>query len=76
MSFIKNVEHKDSDDEIKIYIGEETEFDPNVTIIRKKYKINGEEGTIAVIGPKRMDYSRIVSLLNYVEEAIDSRKDE
>ena len=76
MSFIKKVEHKETDDEIKIYIGEETEFDPNVTIIRKKYKINGEEGTIAVIGPKRMDYSRIVSLLNYMEEAIDARKDE
>lgn len=77
IALIKKVEHpKDTDDDIKIYIGEETEFDPNVTIIRKKYKIDGEEGTIAVIGPKRMDYGRIVSLLNYVDNAIDKRKEE
>lgn len=77
MAFIKKVEHpSDEDDEVKIYIGEETEFDPNVTIIRKKYKIDGEEGTIAVIGPKRMDYQRIVGLLNYVDDAIDKRKEE
>ncbi|MDE6284420.1 MAG: heat-inducible transcriptional repressor HrcA [Bacilli bacterium] len=77
MAFIKKVEHPaDASDEVKIYIGEETEFDPNVTIIRKKYKFDGEEGTIAVIGPKRMDYGRIVGLLNYVDDAIDSRKGE
>lgn len=76
MSFIKKVEQPGDSDDIKIYIGEETEFDPNVTIIRKKYKIDGEEGTIAVIGPKRMDYGRIVGLLNYVDDAIDSRKGE
>lgn len=77
MAFIKKVEHpSDMSDEVKIYIGEETEFDPNVTIIRKKYKLDGEEGTIAVIGPKRMDYGRIVGLLNYVDDAIDSRKGE
>ena len=77
ISFIKKVEQKDdNDEEIKIYIGEESEFDPNVTVIRKKYKINGEEGTIAVIGPKRMDYSKIVSLLNYVDEEVEKRKDD
>lgn len=77
MSFIKKVEEgSDNSDDIKIFIGEETEFDPNVTIIRKKYKIDGEEGTIAVIGPKRMDYQRIVGLLNYVDDAIDNRKGE
>ena len=77
VSFIEKVSHDDDDDEneIKIYIGDESEFDPNVTIIRKKYHINGEDGTIAVIGPKRMDYSRIVSLLEYVDEKLDSRKE-
>lgn len=77
MSFIKRIEASDTNDnEVKIYIGEETEFDPNVTIIRKKYTVNGEEKTIAIIGPKRMDYQRIVSLLNYVDEEIDNRKGE
>lgn len=77
MSFIKKIEaNTSSDDEVKIYIGEETEFDPNVTIIRKKYTIDGDEKTIAIIGPKRMDYQRIVSLLNYIDEEIDNRKGE
>ena len=76
-NFIEKVSQADEDDEneIKIYIGDESEFDPNVTIIRKKYHINGEYGTIAVIGPKRMDYGRIVSLLEYVDEKLDSRKE-
>ncbi len=77
VKFIEKVA-KDNEDEneIKIYIGEESEFDPNVTIIRKKYHINGEDGTIAVIGPKRMDYQRIVSLLEYIDEKLDSRKEQ
>ncbi len=73
--FISKVEENDDNDEIKVYIGEETDFDSNVTIIRKKYHINGEEGTIAVIGPKRMDYGRIVGLLEYIDDEIDNRKD-
>ena len=72
---LTKVRENNDDNEIKIYIGEENEFDSNVTIIRKKYRINGEEGTIAVIGPKRMDYQRIVSLLEYIDKELDSRKD-
>ena len=56
-------------------VSDEDEFDSNCTIIRKKYHVNGEEGTIAVIGPKRMDYQRIVGLLEYIDDAIDNRKD-
>ncbi len=74
MSFIKRIEANDyNDDEVKIYIGEENEFDSNVTIIRKKYMIDGEEKTIAIIGPKRMDYQRIVGILNYIDKEIEKR---
>lgn len=73
--FITRVEEKSYEDEIKVYIGEETDFDANVTIIRKKYRINGKEGTIAVIGPKRMDYQKVVGLLEYIDDEIDNRKD-
>ena len=76
-AYIEKVAENDNDEnEIKIFIGDENEFDPNVTIIRKKYHINGEEGTIAVIGQKRMDYQRIVSLLEYVDEKLDKRGEE
>ena len=65
-SLIRKIEEKDAG--INIYIGEENEFDPNVTVIKTKYNINGEEGTIAIVGPKRMEYAKVVALLNYIGE--------
>jgi heat-inducible transcriptional repressor len=57
--------------DIKIYIGSENEFDKDVTIIKTKYIINGEEGTIAIIGPKRMEYDRVITLLDYIKKNIE-----
>ena len=56
---------------INIYIGSENEFDDDVTIIKTKYSVNGEEGTIALIGPKRMEYERVVTLLEYIKKNIE-----
>lgn len=66
-----------NDNDIKVYIGKDNDFDPNVTIIKSKYKLNGEEGTIAVVGPKRMEYDRVVGLLEYLQEVLneDDRED-
>jgi len=58
---------KEEDNGINIYIGSENHFDDDVTIIKTKYMINGEEGTIALIGPKRMEYDRVITLLNYIK---------
>ncbi|MFI3307374.1 MAG: heat-inducible transcriptional repressor HrcA [Mycoplasmatota bacterium] len=57
---------KEEGNGVNIYIGSENEFDRDVAIIKTKYNINGEEGTIALIGPKRMEYQRATSLLNYI----------
>jgi len=62
---------KEDDNGIKIYIGSENEFDENVTIIKTKYKVNGEEGTLALIGPTRMEYDKVTTLLNYIKEGIE-----
>lgn len=56
---------------INIYIGSENNFDDDVTIIKMKYNVKGEEGTIALIGPKRMEYDRVIPLLNYIKENIE-----
>ena len=56
---------------INVYIGSENEFDDDVTVIKTKYSYNGEEGTIALIGPKRMEYDRVLTLLNYIKEHTD-----
>ena len=62
-------------DDLQIYIGKDSKFDDNVTVIKKKYKSNGEEGTIAIIGPKRMEYERVVSLLNYMVDRIEGKNE-
>lgn len=61
---------KEESDGIKVYIGSETEFDDDVTIIKTKFDTGTDEGTIALIGPKRMEYSRVVKLLEFIKENI------
>lgn len=80
---IKNVFHKledkevlnniteDEDNNIKVYIGNENSIDSDVTVIQTKFKKGNEEGTIAIIGPKRMEYDRVVGLLEYMKENIE-----
>ena len=57
--------------ESKIYIGEESDFDEDVSIIKTSYYKDGEEGTIAIIGPKRMNYGKASALLDYIKGNID-----
>ena len=51
--------------DITIRIGGENNFDEvkDYSIVTFNYK---DEGTIAIIGPKRMDYSRVVSYIRYL----------
>lgn len=67
-SMINNI--KEEDNGINIYIGSENEFDDDVTVIKTKYSLGGEEGTIALIGPKRMEYDRVIALLDYIKQNI------
>ena len=68
-NMVKKIEADCND--INVYIGHENNFDDDVSVIQTKYDINGEEGTIAIVGPKRMDYERVVSLLNYIKQNIE-----
>ena len=78
---IKNIINKFEDEEliksieedengVNVYIGQDSHFDDDVTVIKTKYNINGEEGTIAIVGPKRMEYDRVIALLNYINRNI------
>ena len=61
-----------TEDGIKIYIGAESEISSDVAIIKTKYNYNGEEKTIAIIGPKRMEYDRVISMLDYIKKNIEN----
>lgn len=60
----------EEDNGINIYVGKDSEISDDVSIIKTNYNYNGEEGTIAIIGPKRMEYSRVVSMLDYIKNNI------
>lgn len=62
---------KEDNNDIKIYIGKENKLDDDVTVIQTKYHSKGEEGTIAIVGPKRMDYDRVVTLLEYIKDNLE-----
>ena len=69
VELVKNIETDDKD--IKVYIGEENNFDPDTTVIKTSYNIDGEFGTLAIIGPKRMEYDKVVTLLDYLKNYIE-----
>lgn len=63
---------KEENDDINIYIGKETELDDNLAVIRTSYNTEKEKGSIAIIGPKRMAYDRVLPLLDFIKQNIES----
>lgn len=64
---------EETEDEVKVYIGKESLLDDNVTVIKTKYNTGKNEGTLAVIGPKRMDYERVLTMLEYIKNEIEKK---
>ena len=69
--FISQIKQNEDEDGVNIFIGSESEFDDDVSIIKTSYNVNGEEVTMALIGPKRMEYDKVTSLLNYIKNNIE-----
>ena len=62
-----------SDDETKIFIGSENmvKIMDNSTLIYKNLKLNGKTiGAIGIIGPCRMDYSRVLATIDKLSDEI------
>ena len=56
----------DTDNEIQVYIGDETPVQSmkDCSIVTANYALgDGMRGTIGIVGPKRMDYEKVVSTL-------------
>jgi heat-inducible transcriptional repressor len=60
---------------VAISIGEENSDDKmkNYSIISTTYSSGDVSGKVALIGPKRMDYSRLVSWLNFTSDIIKEK---
>ena len=66
---------RDDSNNIEVYIGSENKLDDDVTVIKTNFKTDSEEGTLAIIGPTRMEYDRVVSILEYLKENIEKGSD-
>lgn len=62
----------DADEDIAVHIGGESSNDEDVSIVTAKISVPGrKEGSIAIVGPKRMDYDRVVSNMEYLIEELE-----
>ena len=60
--------------DINVYIGNETEHSElkDFSIVTFKHRIaNKDLGTIGIIGPTRMDYSKVISVMKYISKKLN-----
>ena len=60
--------------DINVYIGEENEKDElkDFSIVTFKHRIGNKDlGTIGIIGPKRMDYAKVISVMKYISKKLN-----
>ena len=70
-NLVSAIKKSESDNDIEIFIGTENNIDDDLTVIKTNYDVGGIEGTIAIVGPTRMEYDRVVSLLDYIKSNIE-----
>lgn len=62
--------------DINVYIGDENEKKElkDFSIITFKHKVGNKDlGTIGIIGPKRMDYSKVISVMKYINKKLKDK---
>ena len=71
----ETLKSEDSDHNIQIYIGDEAPVQnmKDCSIITSTYQLpEGAKGTIGIIGPKRMDYKKVVKTLKSLTDELDT----
>ncbi len=66
-----------SSENFQILIGDENQAEEikDCSLIKRKYSFMGEDqGVMGIIGPKRMDYSSAMSLLDLISEVLERKK--
>ena len=62
--------------DINVYIGDENEKDElkDFSVITFKHKVGNKDlGTIGIIGPKRMNYSKVISVMKYISKKLNEK---
>lgn len=62
--------------DINVYIGDENDNEQlkDFSIVTFKHSVGDKDlGTIGIIGPKRMDYSKVISVMKYISKKMKER---
>ena len=66
-------------EDINVYIGEENQKEElkNFSVVTFRHKMNGKDlGTIGIIGPKRMNYSKVISVMKYISKKLNQENND
>lgn len=72
---ITEVTNTEEDNGIQVYIGEETPLQTmkDCSVVTANYELGeGIRGTIGIIGPKRMDYEKVLGTLRHLMRQLDA----
>ncbi len=66
-----------SENSMNIRIGEDDNDFEDMAVVSAKLKVPGQkEGSIAIVGPRRMDYGKVINYLEYVVKSIEEHFEE
>ena len=71
---VSDVMNTELEQDINVYIGAESEKEElkNFSLINLNHLIEGKDiGTIGIIGPTRMDYSKVIAVMKYISKKIN-----
>ena len=66
---------KEGDGGIQVYIGDESKVESmkDCSVVTATYELGeGMKGTIGIVGPKRMDYEKVVDTLKTMMDQLDT----
>lgn len=66
---------KDIENKVMFSIGTENDIETlhSYSVVLKKYSTKNMIGKIGLVGPKRMDYSKVVAIVDYVAELLSAK---
>ncbi len=65
----------ENSEDFNVYIGNEINGLKDFSIVTFKNKVAGKDlGTIGIIGPTRMDYSKVISVMKYINKELNKGK--
>jgi heat-inducible transcriptional repressor len=69
------LEKTDRDEPVTVKVGSENEDEKlkDYSLITARYEVGGVSGTVGIIGPRRMQYSRLIPLVDFVAKVISNK---